>query len=92
MERRVLQKTSECINNIERVYDKFCCSSEEVYKEEREKSDDYILLRNPMARLAEVLYAEWETGAVDLAKHIAVMNGDHYIDSDYNLIIKLMKD
>lgn len=38
-----------------------------------------------MARLAEVLYTEWEVGAVDLAKHIAIMNGDHYIDGEINV-------
>jgi hypothetical protein len=82
MERKIFRKTSECIDNIERVYDKFSNNYEATIKEAREKTDDYVISREPMARLAEVLYTEWEAGAVDLAKHIAVMNGDHYIDGE----------
>ena len=85
MERKIFRKTSECIDNIERVYDKFCTNCEAITKEEKEKTDDYVVLREPMVRLAEVLYTEWETGAVDLAKHIAIMNGDHYIDGEIKI-------
>lgn len=85
MERRIFRKTSECIDNIERVYDKFCNDCEAITKEEKEKTDDYVILREPIARLAEVLYTEWEVGAVDLAKHIAIMNEDHYIDDEINV-------
>lgn len=85
MERKIFRKTSECIDNIERVYNKFSTDCEAITKEEEEKTDDYVILREPMARLAEVLYTEWEVGAVDLAKHIAIMNGDHYIDGEINV-------
>jgi len=85
MERKIFRRTSECIDSIERVYDKFYTNNEAITKEEKEKTDDYVILREPMARLAEVLYTEWEVGAVDLAKHIAIMNGDHYIDGEINV-------
>ena len=85
MERKIFRRTSECIDSIERVYDKFYTNNEAITKEEKEKTDDYVVLREPMARLAEVLYTEWEVGAVDLAKHIAIMNGDHYIDGEINV-------
>lgn len=46
---------------------------------------------HPMSRLAEVLFAGNPAMAVELAKYIAIMNDDIYIDKDLYKVAKFKR-
>lgn len=79
--KKLLPKTEEYLEYMEKLYDRFTADYDQLEKERIEQTEDYLIFRDPMCKLAQILYGEYDFWAVSLAKYIAVMNGDCYIPS-----------
>ncbi len=76
-----LPKTEEFLENMEDIIIRLSTDIDYFKKEEKELTEDYLILCEPMMSMARVFYNEAPEWAVELAKYIAVMNGDNYISN-----------
>lgn len=91
MNEQIFPKAQEFIKRIEEIYRKASELELDIDEEQKNMTEDFLILMHPMSRLAEVLFAGNPLMAVELAKYIAIMNDDIYIDKDLYKVAKIAR-